>query len=87
MSTIPNEGRHASAGGLLQLQQLPCGQSQLIVVVVQATGARLSEESRAAEEMIARFTQWQGRNSWSIAADASYGNGELLRWLIDRQVT
>jgi hypothetical protein len=31
-----------------------------IVVGVQATSARLSEESRAAEDMIARFAQWQG---------------------------
>jgi transposase InsO family protein len=58
-----------------------------IIVGVQATGARLSEESRAAEEMIARFTRWQGKNPHSIAADASYGNGELLQWLMDRQIT
>jgi len=58
-----------------------------IIVGVQATGARLSEESRAAEEMIARLTQWQGKNPQSIAADASYGNGELLQWLMDRQIT
>ena len=58
-----------------------------IVVGVQATGARLSEESRAAEDMIARFTQWQGRKPQSIAADASYGNGEFLQWLMDRQIT
>ena len=58
-----------------------------IIVGVQATGARLSEESRAAEKMIARFTQWQGKNPQSIAADASYGNGELLQWLMDRQIT
>ena len=49
-----------------------------IVVGVQATGARLSEESRAAEDMIARFAQWQGRNPQSIAADASYGNGAVF---------
>ncbi len=48
-----------------------------IIVGVQATGARLSEESRAAEKMIARFTQWQDKSPQSIAADASYGNGEL----------
>src|SRR5258708_24653401 len=37
-----------------------------IVVGVQATGARLSEESRAAEDMIARFAEWQGgpRHHW-----------------------
>jgi transposase len=58
-----------------------------IIVGVQATGARLSEESRAAEEMITRFTRWQDKNPQSIAADASYGNGELLQWLMDRQIT
>ena len=49
-----------------------------IVVGAQATGARLSEKSRAAEDMIARFTHWQGRKPESIAADASYGNGGVL---------
>ena len=58
-----------------------------IVVGVQATGARLSEESRAAEDMIVRFAQWQGRKPESIAADASYGNGEFLQWLMDREIT
>jgi transposase len=57
-----------------------------IVVGVQATGARLSEESRAAEDMIARFAKWQGRTPQSIAADASYGNGEFLQWLTDREI-
>jgi hypothetical protein len=54
---------------------------------VQATGALLSEESRAAENMIARFAQWQGRKPQSIAADASYGNGAFLQWLMDREIT
>jgi hypothetical protein len=58
-----------------------------IIVGVQATGARLSQESRAAEEMITRFSQWRGKNPQSIVADASYGNGELLQWLMDRQIT
>ncbi len=58
-----------------------------IIVGVQATGARISEESRAAEEMITRFTGWQSKTPQSIAADASYGNGELLQWLMDRQIT
>jgi hypothetical protein len=56
-------------------------------VEVQATGARLSEESRSAQEMIARFTQGQARKPQSIAADASYGNGEFLQWLMDRDIT
>ena len=58
-----------------------------IIVGVQATGARLSEKSRAAEKMIARFTQWSGKSPQSIAADASYGIGELLQWLMDRRIT
>ena len=58
-----------------------------IIVGVQATGARLSEESRAAEKMIARFAEWQGRTPHSLGADASYGNGELLQWLMDREIT
>ena len=58
-----------------------------IVVGVQATGARLSEESRAAQDMIARFTQWQERKPQSIAADTGYGNGEFLQWLMDREIT
>jgi len=37
--------------------------------------------------MIARFAEWQNKNPQSIAADASYGNGELLQWLMDRQIT
>jgi len=37
--------------------------------------------------MITRFAQWQGRKPESIAADASYGNGEFLQWLMDREIT
>src|ERR1700679_2671920 len=58
-----------------------------IIVGGQATGARISEESRAAEEMITRFTRWQNKTPQSIAADAGYGNGELLQFLMDRQIT
>jgi len=39
------------------------------------------------EDMIARFTHWQGRKPESIAADASYGNGEFLQWLMDWEIT
>ena len=37
--------------------------------------------------MIVRFAQWQGKSPQSIVADASYGNGELLQWLMDREIT
>jgi len=35
----------------------------------------------AAQDMIARFAEWQGREPASVAADATYGNGEFLQWL------
>jgi transposase len=58
-----------------------------VIVGVEATAARLSQETVAAQDMIARFAQWQGREPASIAADAAYGNGEFLHWLLERGVT
>jgi hypothetical protein len=58
-----------------------------VIVGVEATAARLSQETVAAQDMIARFAQWQGREPSSIAADATYGNGEFLHWLLERGVT
>ncbi len=58
-----------------------------VIVGVQATAARMSQETVAAEGMIARFTQWQGREPASVVADATYGNGEFLQWLLDRGIT
>jgi transposase len=58
-----------------------------VIVGVQATAARMSQETVAAQEMIARFAQWQGREPASVAADATYGNGEFLQWLLDRSIT
>jgi hypothetical protein len=38
--------------------------------------------------MLTRFAQWQGREPpSSVAADATYGNGEFLQWLQDRGIT
>jgi hypothetical protein len=56
-------------------------------VGVQATAARMSQETVAAQDMLARFAQWQGREPESVAADTTYGNGEFLQWLGDRNVT
>jgi transposase len=58
-----------------------------VIVGVQATAARMSQETVAAQDMIARFTQWQGREPASVAADTTYGNGEFLQWLLDRGIT
>jgi transposase len=58
-----------------------------VIVGVQATAARMSQETVAAQDMIARFAEWQGRNPESVAADTTYGNGEFLQWLADRSIT
>jgi transposase len=58
-----------------------------VIVGVQATAARLSKESVAAREMIERLQQREGRYPQSLAADTGYGNGELLHWLQERDIT
>src|SRR5438132_9709878 len=47
----------------------------------------MSQETVAAQDMLTRFAQWQGREPSSVAADATYGNGEFLQWLLDRGIT
>jgi hypothetical protein len=58
-----------------------------VIVGVQATAARMSQEMVAAKDMIARFPEWQGRDPESVVADATYGNGEFLQWLMERGIT
>ena len=58
-----------------------------VIVGVQATAARMSQETVAAQDMIARFAQRRGREPESVAADTTYGNGEFLQWLLDRSIT
>src|SRR5947207_1406777 len=56
-------------------------------VGVQATAARMSQEIVAAQDMLTRFAAWQGREPESVPADTTYGNGEFLQWLMDRNIT
>jgi transposase len=58
-----------------------------VIVGVQATAARMSQETVAAQNMLTCFAEWQGREPESVAADTTYGNGEFLQWLADRQIT
>jgi len=58
-----------------------------VIVGVQATAARMSQETVAAQDMLTRFAQSQGREPESVAADTTYGNGEFLQWLADRSIT
>jgi len=47
----------------------------------------MSQETVAAQDMLARFAQWQGRAPVSVAVDTTYGNGEFLQWLLERDIT
>jgi hypothetical protein len=58
-----------------------------VILGVQATTARLSQESAAAREMITRSAERRGRFPQSVAADTTYGNGELLAWFEERDIT
>src|SRR5437870_7751892 len=58
-----------------------------VIVGVQATAARMSQETVAAQDMLTRFSAWQGREPATVAADTTYGNGEFLQWLADRNIT
>jgi len=58
-----------------------------VIVGVEATAARMSQETVAAQHMVTRFSQWRGGSPASIAADATYGNGEFLHWLLARGIT
>jgi hypothetical protein len=46
-----------------------------VIVGVQATAARMSQETVSAQDMLTLFAQWQGRESESVATDTTYGNG------------
>jgi len=58
-----------------------------VIVGVQATAARMSQETVAAQAMLTRFAAWQGRKPESVGADTTYGNGEFLHWLAEREIT
>src|SRR5712692_9351092 len=58
-----------------------------VIVGVQANAARMSQETVAAQDMLARFARWQGREPVSVGADTTYGNGEFLQWLAERDIT
>ncbi len=60
--------------------------SSCVIVGVQATPARLSQESVAARDMIERYRERYGYRPQTLAADNTYGNGELLQWLDERGI-
>ena len=91
VSTTDPDSTYATKGGtparLGYYDNYLVDNHRCVIVGVQATAARMSQETVAAQDMIARFAQWQGREPHSVAADTTYGNGEFLQWLLDRGIT
>jgi transposase len=91
VSTTDPDATYATKGGtparLGYYDNYLVDNGSCVIVGVQATAARMSQETVAAQEMIARFAEWQGREPASVAADATYGNGEFLQWLRERGIT
>ena len=91
VSTTDPDSTYATKGGtparLGYYDNYLVDNDSCVIVGVQATAARMSQETVAAQDMLTRFAQWQGRAPESVAADTTYGNGEFLRWLADRSIT
>jgi transposase len=91
VSTTDPDATYATKGGALArlgyYDNYLVDNRSCVIVGVQATAARMSQETVAAKDMIARFAEWQGREPESVVADATYGNGEFLQWLMERGIT
>jgi transposase len=91
VSTTDPDSTYATKGGtparLGYYNNYLVDNGSCVIVGVQATAARMSQETVAAQDMLTRFSQWQGREPESVAADTTYGNGEFLQWLADRNIT
>jgi len=91
VSTTDPDSTYATKGGtparLGYYDNYLVDNDSCVIVGVQATAARMSQETVAAQDMLTRFVQRQGGEPASIAADATYGNGEFLQWLLDRNIT
>ena len=91
VSTTDPDSTYATKGGtparLGYYDNYLVDNQSCVIVGVQATAARMSQETVAAQAMLNRFAQWQRREPESLAADTTYGNGEFLQWLGDRGIT
>ena len=89
VSTTDPDSTYATKGGPARLgyyDNYLVDNSSCIIVGVQATPARLSQESAAARDMIERYRERHGSLPQTLAADTTYGNGELLQWLDERGI-
>ena len=90
VSTTDPDSTYATKGGPARLgyyDNYLVDNASCVIVGVQATTARLSQESAAARDMIERYRERYGYLPQTLAADTTYGNGELLQWLDDRGIT
>src|ERR1700686_3452023 len=91
VSTTDPDSTYATKGGtparLGYYDNYLVDNASCVIVGGQATAARMSQETVAAQDMLTRFAQWQGQEPESVAADTTYGNGEFLQWLADRNIT
>lgn len=58
-----------------------------VIVDVEATPTRISKEVDATETMIERTEDRFGLKPDRIAGDVAYGTGEMLGWLVKREIT
>src|SRR6202451_3800948 len=91
VSTTDPDSTYATKGGtparLGYYDNYLVDNDSCVIVGVQATAAGMSQETVAAQDMLTRFAEWRGCQPESVAADTTYGNGEFLQWLADRDIT
>ena len=89
VSTTDPDSTYATKGGPARLgyyDNYLVDNASCVIVGVQATEARISHESVAARDMIERYRERYGYLPQTLAADTTYGNGELLQWLDERGI-
>src|SRR6476619_5637508 len=90
VSTTDPDSTYATKGGgparLGYYDNYLVDNASCVIVGVQATPALLSQESVAARDMIERYRERYGYLPQTLAADTTYGNGELLQWLDERGI-
>src|SRR5258708_39511767 len=83
VSTTDPDSTYATKGGtparLGYYDNYLVDNDSCVIVGVQATAARMSQETVAAQDMLTRFAQWQGRAPQPVPPDTTYGNHELLQ--------
>src|SRR3984893_16562030 len=88
VSTTDPDATYATKGGtparLGYYDNYLVDNQSCVILGVQATAARMSQGTVTAQDRMARLAEWQGREPASVAADATYGNGEFLQWLMER---